>query len=128
MYGGGGGKLETPVDFQIEGLKLDPYVLEKAPDGEEYIYDLFGVSNHFGGTGGGHYTAFALNWIENQWYSFDDSSCQKVTNLSRIISPSAYNLFYRRRGKIDLNNIDYLSIKQSATIENLEWLKKEKEK
>lgn len=67
MYGGGGGggKLETPVDFQIEGLKLDPYVLEKAPDGEEYIYDLFGVSNHFGGTGGGHYTAYALNWMEN---------------------------------------------------------------
>lgn len=29
MYGGGGGKLETLVDFPIEGLDLAPYVLEK---------------------------------------------------------------------------------------------------
>jgi len=122
MYGGGNGKLQTLVDFQIEGLKLDKYILQKAQDGESYIYDLFGISNHFGGCGGGHYTAYALNWMENQWYSFDDSSCQK-TSPSRIVSDSAYNLFYRKRGKIDLNNINYKTLQQSATLEDLERIK-----
>lgn len=122
MYSGGNGKLDTLVDFQIQGLDLSPYILQRAPDGEEYIYDLFGISNHFGGCGGGHYTAFGLNWMDNQWYSFDDSSISKTTE-SRIVSSSAYNLFYRRRGKINLNEINYEKIKQSANIEDLEKLK-----
>ena len=102
MYGGGGGgKLDTLVDFPLEGLDLGPYILHKPDDGESYIYDCFGISNHFGGCGGGHYTAYAMNPIENVWYSFDDSSCQK-TNPSRVITSAAYNLFYRRRGKVNL--------------------------
>ncbi len=63
MYGGGGGKLNTFVDFPIVGLDLAPYVLS-ANEGQPLLYDLFGVSNHYGGTGGGHYTAFAMNWKE----------------------------------------------------------------
>jgi ubiquitin carboxyl-terminal hydrolase 4/11/15 len=117
MYGGGGGKLQTHVDFPLEGLDLSPYILHKK-DGEDYIYDCFGVSNHYGGCGGGHYTAYALNWLENSWYSLDDSSCQK-TNPSRVISDAAYNLFYRRRGKIDLSNINYSQVKQSANIDSI---------
>lgn len=27
------------------------------------IYDLYAVSNHFGGLGGGHYTAYAKNHV-----------------------------------------------------------------
>lgn len=27
------------------------------------IYDLYAVSNHYGGTGGGHYTAYGKNWV-----------------------------------------------------------------
>ena len=78
MYGVGAGKLQTHVDFPIEGLDLTSYMdrhSDGSETGEQYIYDLFGISNHFGGTGGGHYTAFALNHLENQWYSLDDSSC-----------------------------------------------------
>jgi len=83
---------------------------------------LFGISNHYGGLGGGHYTAFAKNWKEDQWYSFDDSSCSR-TSPGRIVTDAAYNLFYRRRGVIDLNNIDYKKFKQSATLEDLEQFK-----
>ena len=57
--------------------------------------------------------------MENEWYSYDDSSFQKVSNHSRMISASAYNLFYRRRGKIDLKNIDYERVRQSADEEDL---------
>lgn len=78
--------------------------------GEPQVYVLFGISNHYGGLGGGHYTAYAKNWKDNQWYSFDDSSCSR-TSPSRIITDAAYNLFYRRRGVIDLNNINYEMIR-----------------
>ena len=57
---------------------------------------MFGVSNHYGGVGGGHYTAFGKNPLDGKWYSFNDSSCQP-TNTNRIVSESAYNLFYRLR-------------------------------
>ena len=122
MYGGGGGggKLQTHVDFPIEGLDMSEFILEN--DGQKYVYDLFGISNHYGGMGGGHYTAFAKNWKENQWYHFDDSSCSK-TSASRIVTDAAYNLFYRRRGLVDLNNINYDRLKQSATLEQLQEIK-----
>ena len=80
MSSGGGGKLSTLVDFPIQGLDMTPYVLASHTTNETYIYDLFGVSNHYGSLGFGHYTAYALNWKEQQWYHYDDSSCTKVSN------------------------------------------------
>uniref|UniRef100_A0A2P2KY21 Ubiquitin carboxyl-terminal hydrolase n=1 Tax=Rhizophora mucronata TaxID=61149 RepID=A0A2P2KY21_RHIMU len=50
-------KLDTFVDFPIQNLDLSKFV--KGGDGESYIYELYAVSNHYGGLGGGHYTAFA---------------------------------------------------------------------
>ena len=35
---------------------------------KKLIYDLYAVSNHFGGLGGGHYTAYAKNNIINIIY------------------------------------------------------------
>ena len=123
MSSGGGGKLQTLVEFPIEGLDLQEFVHESIEDGKTgYVYDLFAISNHFGGLGGGHYTAYAKNWKEDQWYSFDDSSCSR-TSASRIVTDAAYNLFYRRRGIIDLNKIDYQKLRQSATEESLEKFK-----
>ena len=40
---------------------------------ESMIYDLYGVSNHFGNMGFGHYTAYAQNPLDKNWYEFDDS-------------------------------------------------------
>lgn len=36
------------------------------------------VDNHFGGMGGGHYTAFCRNQVDNQWYNYDDSRVSKA--------------------------------------------------
>lgn len=36
------------------------------------------VDNHFGGMGGGHYTAFCRNKIDGQWYNYDDSRVSKA--------------------------------------------------
>jgi ubiquitin carboxyl-terminal hydrolase 4/11/15 len=43
-----------------------------------YKYDLFAVSNHFGGLGGGHYTAFAKNPLNNKWHDFNDSMVSSI--------------------------------------------------
>lgn len=62
------------------------------------MYDLFAVSNHFGGLGGGHYTAFCKLNETGSWFCFDDSSAYEVP-ADRILSPAAYVLFYRRRAE-----------------------------
>lgn len=61
------------------------------------IYDLYAVDNHFGGLGGGHYTAFAKSPADGKWYEFDDSSVRPMANPEQVKSSSAYLLFYRRR-------------------------------
>lgn len=71
------------------------------------MYDLFAVSNHFGGLGGGHYTAFCRLGDEGagsgtgggggaSWHCFDDSHVAPVS-AEAVHSPAAYVLFYRRR-------------------------------
>ena len=89
-------KIDTFVDFPIQGLDLTSLVGERkvgqrlAESGidieglgignieEPLIYDLYAVDEHLGGLGGGHYRAYALNHVTEQWYHFDDSY---VTNL-----------------------------------------------
>jgi len=42
------------------------------------MFELYGVSNHYGNAGGGHYTAYCKNQNDNQWYEFDDMRVSKV--------------------------------------------------
>jgi ubiquitin carboxyl-terminal hydrolase 4/11 len=63
-------KLDVMVDFPIEGLDLTSRVVEKE-DGKQEVYDLFAVDDHWGGLGGGHYTAFAKSFIDNEWYEYN---------------------------------------------------------
>lgn len=50
-------KIDTLVNFPIHDLDLSKYVTNK--DGQSYLYELYAISNHYGGLGGGHYTAYA---------------------------------------------------------------------
>jgi len=59
------------------------------------VYDLYAVSNHFGGMGGGHYNAYC-KMPDGKWWCFDDSHVHAV-DKDKICSSSAYVLFYRRR-------------------------------
>lgn len=61
----------------------------------ETNYDLYGVVNHQGALGGGHYTAYAKNFVDDQWYYYDDERV-RVVEETRVVSPSAYLLFYLR--------------------------------
>ncbi|KAM3127810.1 hypothetical protein pb186bvf_020089 [Paramecium bursaria] len=94
-FSGQAQKISTFVQFPIDQLNLNEYVLTKQKGDEtNYTYQLYAVDNHFGGTGGGHYTAFGLNPIINKWVEFDDSSVRYGTR--DVVSESAYILFYRR--------------------------------
>ena len=63
-------KLDILVDFPVEGLDLTERVIDKE-DGKQEIYDLIAVDNHWGGLGGGHYTAFAKNFVDREWYEYN---------------------------------------------------------
>jgi len=87
-------KIHANVDFPITDLDLSKYVLGYDP--ESYVYDLFGICNHFGGTNGGHYTAFVKH-ASNKWVHFNDNVVEIIENPSHIVTPHAYCLFYRKK-------------------------------
>lgn len=62
------------------------------------VYDLGGVVNHYGGLGGGHYTANAFNMFDNRWYEYSDDRVSVVENEADLVTSAAYVLFYTRRG------------------------------
>lgn len=67
------------------------------PFGGTTAYDLYAVSNHVGGMGNGHYTAYVKNRFDDAWYEFNDSSWHTATEETlRQNRSSAYLLFYNR--------------------------------
>ena len=92
-------KLDTAVDFPLEGLDLAPYIKAPPdPGAPPPVYDLVAVSNHFGSTGGGHYTAYAKHSDDGRWYCYDDSHVTPVNDPADVVTAAAYVLFYVRRG------------------------------
>ena len=67
-------KLDMLVDFPVQGLDLTRRVLNKEA-GKEEVYDLIAVDDHYGGLGGGHYTAYAKNFVDGRWYNYNGASC-----------------------------------------------------
>lgn len=87
-------RLDNLIDFPVDGFDLTEFVI--GPKENPPIYDLYAVSNHFGGMGGGHYTAYGRHRDDNNWYRYDDSSVSTASS-SEIVSRAAYVLFYKRR-------------------------------
>ncbi|KAJ1986042.1 hypothetical protein GGI25_005324 [Coemansia spiralis] len=88
-------KIDTYVDFPLSDLDLTQTVV--GPNGESLVYDLHAVCNHYGGLGGGHYTAYARNPEDGNWYDFNDSHVSEVSSSKDVKTSAAYMLFYRRR-------------------------------
>ncbi|WOL08121.1 ubiquitin carboxyl-terminal hydrolase 9 [Canna indica] len=88
-------KLDTFVNFLVHNLDLTKYVKQRTSASESHIYELYAVSNHYGGLGGGHYSAYAKLIEEDSWYHFDDSHVSPVKE-DEIKTSAAYVLFYQR--------------------------------
>jgi ubiquitin carboxyl-terminal hydrolase 8 len=93
--GRAGYKNDAPISYRVDDWDLSQYV--KSRGSEPPLFDLYAVSNHVGGLGSGHYTAYALNRFTEQWYEFNDSRRRAIDKreLHKNRS-SAYVLFYNR--------------------------------
>ncbi|XP_037316434.1 ubiquitin carboxyl-terminal hydrolase 15-like isoform X4 [Pungitius pungitius] len=90
-------KLDSLVDFPLRDLDMSEFLIN--PNAGPCRYDLIAVSNHYGGMGGGHYTAYARNKDDEKWYNFDDSSVSPA-NEDQIVSKAGYVLFYQRQDTV----------------------------
>lgn len=88
-------KINTPVDFPLTSLNLSRLV--KGPDAAGAVYQLYAVSNHYGGLNGGHCacfpplarhahltprrpadTAFSQHSYRKSWHQYDDTLVSQV--------------------------------------------------
>ena len=90
----GDGKNSTFIDFPVKNLDLSKFIIrEDRPN--KILYDLYAVTNHFGGSSFGHYTADCKN--NGAWYNFNDSSVMRIQDEREIVNSSAYILFYKKK-------------------------------
>lgn len=76
-----GEQRKTSFDEQIPQYTRGTEV----PEQQKFLYDCVGVVNHFGGTSGGHYVAYAKNQYDKKWRQFDDSHV-KVISPNEVVS------------------------------------------
>jgi ubiquitin C-terminal hydrolase len=87
-------KNQILVDFPLEDLNLSKYVIGYKKD--SYVYTLYGICNHSGNVFGGHYTSYVKN-ANDKWYHFNDTNVSEIKDISQLVSPKAYCLFYRKK-------------------------------
>lgn len=88
-----GNKDRRFVNIPLDDIDLSRYV--KGYNKETYLYGLYGVCNHHGGAGGGHYTS-NIKTANGEWYRFDDDNVDKITT-DNVVSINAYCLFFRKK-------------------------------
>ena len=93
--GKAGSKNDQPISYPVSQWDLKHHV--KNRKGIYPMYDLYAVSNHMGGLGGGHYKATTLNRFDDLWYEFNDSEYKSIAETAhKDYAKSAYVLFYNR--------------------------------
>ena len=89
-------KIKTQIDFPFD-LDLTSYAV--GYKSTSFVYTLYGVCNHFGGSQtSGHYTSYIKN-ANDIWYEFDDCTVTKI-NANCIVTAHAYMLFYRKKSSL----------------------------
>ncbi|XP_026819177.1 ubiquitin carboxyl-terminal hydrolase 3-like [Rhopalosiphum maidis] len=94
-------KVHTHIKFPMESLDMSQYLdneMKKVLVNESsYLFDLVAVVVHDGeGGGSGHYTSYALDEKEDQWYEYNDEKVHEV-DASLVENVQAYMLFYIKR-------------------------------
>ena len=116
-------KIDTVVDFPIEGLDIGKYVVNEDKK-KESVYDLFAIGNHSGSLSFGHYYAYAKNHVTGKWFEFNDNSVFEIDGSNRLVSSTAYVLFYRKR---DSSNVNWDELYQQPFMEYVNAYKTEEQ-
>lgn len=91
-------KIHSIIDFPMTNLQLtDNY--HSVNKKNNHSYDLYAVTDHTGNCGGGHYSSYCKNKINNTWYKFDDEHVYEIPSeniKSELVSEKAYILYYIR--------------------------------
>ncbi|KAI9807724.1 MAG: ubiquitin-specific protease doa4 [Phylliscum demangeonii] len=104
------------VEFPLTGLDLTPYAVPpvtgaaahdtrklagpeaqraEAESTPPFLYDAYGVVQHFGSLTGGHYTSLIRGASPGQWMLFNDQHISNCT-ARNVCTAAAYLLFYVR--------------------------------
>ncbi|CAK8991898.1 Ubiquitin carboxyl-terminal hydrolase 32 (Deubiquitinating enzyme 32) (Renal carcinoma antigen NY-REN-60) (Ubiquitin thioesterase 32) (Ubiquitin-specific-processing protease 32) [Durusdinium trenchii] len=87
-------------------------------------YDLYGVVEHSGSLGSGHYVATAKNPGNGEWYLFDDKIVTKIDEAN-VLSSNAYLLFYVRKDVQALDSVSGIFPAESVNPKDLKTKLKE---
>jgi len=90
----GSKKRQDLVEFPMDDLDLSQYVT--GYNSKQYKYDLYAICNHSGGPMGGHYTSY-VKTIGNEWIHYNDTNVTRNVSKSKLVTPKAYCLFYRKQ-------------------------------
>ncbi|XP_054152548.1 uncharacterized protein LOC128951321 [Oppia nitens] len=91
---------QPDCQFPME-LDLTGHVSDAKANGAQHVYDLLAISNYTGNSCSGHYTAYAKNHINKQWYEFNDNNVKQITDEQQLHSSKAYLMFYLKQ---NINN------------------------
>ncbi len=82
-------KINRNITFPLDDLDIEKYV--DGYDKYNAHYEAFGIINHTGFMGFGHYYSYCKN-ANGKWYGYDDAD---VMELNNVRSENAYVIFYR---------------------------------
>lgn len=94
-------KVSTVVLYPLYDLDMKPYMKpEMVKEGEEYLYDLIGVSCHSGTDFEGHYFCICKDNVngENEWIRYNDRDCVRIEEKD-VQRPDACFLVYSRKNR-----------------------------
>ncbi|CAF1436249.1 unnamed protein product [Rotaria sp. Silwood1] len=135
-------KLTYPVQFPLDNLNIKRFLsttrnltddgenesliddeqdesIENQDERQYGLYDLFAVCNHRGSMSNGHYTAYCKNPITNKWFCYDDHLVSEL-DPSRVCTPDAYILFYKRRNTLPSPSSQSISKSLSSQQEQID--------
>jgi ubiquitin carboxyl-terminal hydrolase 2/21 len=88
-------KNNTSIHFPIVDLTLDKNYHPNYK--REYKYNLYGIVNHSGDVGSGHYFAYCQNFMDNNWYQYNDSSVSIIHNFNSSVKSEGYIFMYVKK-------------------------------
>ena len=93
-------KLEKPVSYPLETMDLTSYLSGPLQSDNQAKFDLYGVVNHVGTVGGGHYTSYSMHHEKKTWVQYDDhmTDTEMKPGDRAGDEASAYVLFYKKKG------------------------------